>query len=135
MSTASQSLITVTIDGESLGTFDTRSSGETTADVAKHRPGGGGGEKTYGSLSTTGDVTVTRVRERERDVALAARLRTRVGRARMSITDQPLDEDGVPWGKPETWAGRLMSVNTGDADASSNEVRMLELGMSTETVA
>lgn len=135
MSTASQSLITVVIDGEPWGTFDSRSGGETTADITKHRPGGMGTEKAYPSLPTTGDVTVGRVYERERDVAKVAAVRHRTGRAAMSITEQPLDADGIPWGSPTTWTGLLSSVTDGDADSTSNDVRMLELVCAAETVS
>lgn len=135
MSTAMQSLITVTIDDESWGTFDTRSGGESSAEGTKHRPGGMGSEKTYPAPRTTGDVTVSRVYERERDIDRVRQARARAGRARMSITEQPLDDDGVPWGTPTVWTGRLMTVTTGDVDSTSGEPRMFELTCQSEDVA
>lgn len=135
MSTQQQSLITVTVDGDSLGTWDTRSGGESSAEITKHRPGGMGPEKSYSAIAGTGDVTVTRVFERGAVMEIAARLRPRVGRARMTVSEQPLDEDGLPWGRPTGWTGKLMSLNTGDADSNSNELRFLELGLSSEDVA
>lgn len=135
MTTAQQYLITATVDGESLGVFDSRSGGESSAEITKHRPGGMGPEKTYAALRGTGDVTIGRVHERERDIDRFRQLRTRAGRARMSVTEQPLDEEGIPWGTPTVWTGLLQSVNTGDADSTSNEPRMCELVMSSEDVA
>lgn len=131
MSTAQMNQITVMVDGEPLGVFASRSGGETTAEVPKSRPGGMQPEETYPSLPTTGDVTVTRTNKRERptgsDHDLARRLRSRVGLAPMSVSEQPLDANGIPWGKPTVWTGTLSGVNGGDADANSNEVRPLEL--------
>lgn len=135
MSTAQQSLITVVVDGQPLGTFDTRTGGETTAEVSKRRPGGMAREKAYAALPTTGNVTVTRVRERERDADLARRLRQRVGRATMVVSDQPLDDDGAVWGTPTVWTGKLSSVNDGDADSDSSEPRMFELVCTATEVA
>ncbi|WP_278259481.1 hypothetical protein [Nocardioides convexus] len=49
MSTQSQYLVTVTVDGRPIGVFDTRSGGEVEADVQKRKVGGGR-TQTYPSL-------------------------------------------------------------------------------------
>lgn len=139
MSTAQQNLITVSVDGEQLGVFASRSGGETTAEVPKSRPGGMAAEEAYPTLPTTGDVTVTRTNKRERptgsDHDLARRLRPRTGMATIVVSEQPLDANGIPWGKPTVWTGILTGVNGGDADANSNEIRPLELtGTMTQVV-
>ena len=135
MSTAQQSLVTVVVDGRPLGTFDTRTGGATTAEHAKHRPGGMVAQKAYASLPENDDVTVTRVYERERDHVLARQLKTRAGRATASISEQPLGDDGAPWGKPTVSTGLLKSVNTGDVDSNSGEPRFLELVFTITEVA
>lgn len=127
MSTAQQSLITVIIDGSPLGTFDTRTGGDTAAEPAKHRGGGMGTFKAYAALPDTEEVTVTRVYERERDHELLRRLRARAGRAVMVITEQPLDDDGARWGRPTVYTGRLSKVATGEVDSESGDPRMYEL--------
>lgn len=127
MSTQSQSLVTVVVDGRPLGVFDTRTGGESSGEITKYRPGGQARQKSYGGRAETGDVTVTRVNERERDNDLVKWLRTRVVVGEMSINEQPLDDNDQPWGKPTTWTGRLQSVNGGDTDSNSNDVRPLEL--------
>lgn len=131
MSTAQQNLITVSVDGEQIGVFASRTGGETTAEVPKSRPGGMAPEEAYPALPTTGDVTLTRVNKRDRptgsDHDLARRLRPRAGLAAIVISEQPLDANALPWGRPTVWTGVLTGVNGGDADANSNEVRNLEL--------
>jgi hypothetical protein len=126
MSTAQQSLISVTIDGKPFGIFDTLSGGATTADPTKRRAGGGQ-MKSYAAHAGTDDLTVSRDYDRERDHEQIRRLRRRVGKAMASVSEQLLDDDFAPWGKPTTYTGRLTSVNPGDADSDSADVRMFEL--------
>lgn len=135
MSTQSDSLVTVTVDGQPLGIFDTRTGGEVDSEPGKRHVGGQSAPNVYKSRPTTGDVTVSRGYERERDHELARRLELRAGRAEMSVSEQPLDDEGNPWGKPKTWTGKLKSVNTGDYDADSDEPRMLELVMVAKAVS
>jgi hypothetical protein len=127
MSTAQMSLVTVTVDGQPLGVFDTLSGGETSAEPTKRRAGGMGAQKSYPALPDTDDLTVSRVYERERDHEKLRKLRRRVGRAEASVSEQPLDEDGAPWGRPTTYTGRLTGVNPGEADSESSDPRMFEL--------
>ena len=132
MSTAQQSLVTVTVAGRALGMFATRTGGETSAEPTKYRPGGMQAEKVYPAPATHGDVTVTRAGG---DRELNAWLRGRVGSAPMVVSDQPLDVNKVPFGKPEIFTGVLTSVNGGDSDAGSAEVRQLELTMNVTEVS
>lgn len=122
-------LITVAVDGIPLGVFDTRGGGATKAGVSKYRPGGMAKPKVRKGLPETDDVTVGREFEEDRDNDLAKHLRTRAGRALMSVNEQPLDSEGVPFGKPTTWTGVLDSVDTGEADSESADGRKLELVM------
>lgn len=126
MATKSQTLITASIDGNPIGTWDTRAGGETSASVQKYRPGGGG-ELTSAARPTTGDVTLTRRYDLARDAALATSLRTKVGRAKIRISEQPLDDDGVKWGKPTIWNGVLSSVATDDTESNADDPRIFTL--------
>ncbi|MFW6776071.1 hypothetical protein ACOACO_17440 [Nocardioides sp. CPCC 205120] len=127
MSTASQYDVTVVVDQEPLGPFDTSSGMETTAEVNKRRQGGMRGEKAYPAHATHGDATVGRVYERERDHELARKLRGKVGWAKVTISRQPLGDDGVAWGTPIVSTGTLSGVTIPETDAESDDVGMLEL--------
>lgn len=127
MSTSQQNLITVTVDGRPLGTFDTFSGGEVSADVSKHRPGGMVGESSHAALPTYADVTVGRELDRERDVELYRSLLPRVGRALASISKQPLDDNGAPWGKPFTYTGRLSNMTDPESDSNDSAVSMWQM--------
>src|SRR5687767_3479554 len=111
------SLITVAVDGAPLGVFDSRTGGVSSAEVTKYRPGGMAKQKTRSGLPDVDDMTVAREFELDRDNDLARHLRTRTGKAPMSINSQPLDNDGAPYGKPTTWTGVLNSVDTGEENS------------------
>lgn len=127
MSTQQQSLVTVVVDGIPLGVFDTLSGGEITSENSKHRAGGMGRQKSYPAMADTDDITVSRVFERDRDAEKLRQLRRRVGRAAASATEQPLDDDGAPWGTPTTYTGTLIGIAPGEADSNSSDPRMFEL--------
>lgn len=118
-----------------LGVFDKFNGGDLTAAVVKYRPGGMGPEVTYLTLPVITDVTLTRVYEQQRDHALIAKLHTLSGRATASVTLQPLDTDGNPFGNPRTYQGRLGTVKDGQTDSMGNAIRMWELDIVCETVA
>lgn len=127
MSTAQQWQITATFDGTPLGEFETRTGGDVSAEVAKRRPGGMRAEKTYSALPTAADVTIARVYERERDHDQVRLCNSRVGAGVLTISEQPLDDNGVPWGRPTTWVGKLNHVAPSDIDANSGDARTFEL--------
>ncbi len=135
MSTASDFLVTVVVNGRALGEFDTRSGGDTSVEIGVHRPGGGG-QKSYGGRKQEhGDITVTRTYERERDMAeLASWLRTQYGKP-ASVSEQPLDDDGNAWGKPTTSTGKFMSLDTGEYDSDSSDRRVMTLGFKIQQVS
>jgi len=133
MATKSQSLITAKINGADTGVWDTRAGGDTTASPSQYRPGGGG-VVVDAARATTGDVTITRRYDLDRDHDKAAEWRPLVGVAGITITEQPLGTDGLPWGKPTTWTGRLTGVNTDDTDSNSDDPRTITVTMMVTSV-
>ena len=129
MTTSQQHLITVVVDGRPLGTFDTFSGGAPSADVQKHRPGGLVGENSYAALPTYEDVTVGRELDRVRDVELYRSLLARVGAAPVTVSKQPLGDDGTPFGKPFTYPGRLSAMSDPESDSNDPAPSMWTLTM------
>ena len=131
MTTAQHAQVTVNIEltrgrMTSLGIFDARSGGETTAEVSKHRSGGLGAELVFAGLPSHGDITLSRAYLKTRDHELARTLRKRTG-AKVTVSEAILDEDGVVWGSPVVSTGVLTGVNPGDVDSNSSDPRILEL--------
>lgn len=134
MSTKLNYLVTVTVGGVNLGTFDSLTGGDALAPSTKHRPGGMGPEKSYATLASYSTVTVSRVYERERDHELIRSLTGKAGVEKASVSEQPLGEDGKAWGKPTVYAGRFLGVKRGDTDSTSGDPRMFELDIDPVTV-
>ncbi len=119
-------------NGGDLGVFDQFAGGDVTATPAKYRPGGMGPEITYLALPVYADVTLTRVYDEGRDQALIATMHTLVGNTYATVTLQPLDQNGNPWGIPRTYYGRIASVKDGNADSTSSSVRKWDIMISVE---
>jgi hypothetical protein len=129
-----QWLITVTVDGKQLGIFDKKTGGDSMAKGNKHRPGGMGQERSYVSLITYSDLKVTRVYERTRDHELVRTLIGKGGIVNASVTEQPLDQNGAAFGTPIIYTGRFLGLNPGDADSTSESVRMFELDVEVTSI-
>ncbi|MCD2193520.1 hypothetical protein LQ327_09005 [Actinomycetospora endophytica] len=138
MSTEQMYLTTVHIDDPAfgdLGVWDKRTGGDTQIAATKHRPGGMGPEKTYRSLPTYSDITVTRVIEPDRgDYELFRRLKSAAGRVYGTVTEQPLDDDGHPQGDPSSWYGRLANCKPGQTDSNGTAIRSMEVDFHVETI-
>jgi hypothetical protein len=135
MSTKQQYQLSVVVDGVQLGTFDTKTGGDAQAKGNKHRPGGMGPEKSYVSLPSYSDMKLTRVYELARDHELVRLLFGKAGIVRASVTEQPLDANGVPFGNPLVYTGRFLGINPGDDDSTSEAPKMLELSIEVTTVS
>lgn len=120
-------LLTVVVDGTSLGTWDTYSGGEPMAKEVTHRPGGMGPEQAYASLPTYNTLSISRVLVPSRDWELIRSLTAKAGRVNASMTEQPLDADGNAWGKPTVYTGSFLGIKPGKADSTSDSLRMVEI--------
>jgi len=130
-----QWLATLNVGGTDYGIFDTFSGGDVTATVNKHRPGGMGPEVSYMSLPSYSDVVLNKVYHTQADHARIATLHQQVGKALATVSLQPLDDQGSPWGSPRVYQGRITSVKDGGTDSGSNAPRMFEIDIAVETVA
>jgi len=123
-------------------TFDKFSGGDVTSSVNKHRPGGMGPEITYISLPTFSDITVSKVYETQNDHNVISDLHQLVGRAMVTLTLTPLDEEGNTYTgsntnviQPRTYWGRLTGVKDGGTDSTSNAPRMYEVDIAVESIS
>lgn len=129
-----QWLVSLNVGGVDYGVFDTFTGGDVTAPAVKHRPGGMGPEVTYNSLPAYSDVVVGRVYSTQRDHSFIQQLHNAAGRQLASVTLQPLDDNGTPWGSPRVYQGRIISVKDGKTDSNSNAPRMFEVDIAVETI-
>lgn len=128
-------LVTVVVDGESLGTWISKTGGQTSAEGQKTRLGGMSPEVALGGPATTDNVVVSRLYDTYMQ-SKAKGLRSKVGAAPMSVSYTPLGNDKKPSGPTETYTGILNRVTTPDADDNSSDKAMIELELLTnESVA
>jgi hypothetical protein len=133
MGLSQQHLIVVTVDGRSLGPFDTRSGGEVTGGASKRRSAGMGPFKQRAGLPDFTDLTVTRVLDGS--WAEMRRLQTRAGKAEMVVSDFTLDDNGQRFGPPITFTGKLQNVVLPDADSQSTDYAMVTLVLQVRSVS
>jgi hypothetical protein len=136
VSSQSQSLITVVVDGKPLGVWDTLTGAATTASLprsaARRQPDRG---RRPHPLDHRRHHRVAGEQDRRDAAPLRALRANRVGRATVVVTEQPLDDDDVPFGPPTVYTGILNRVATGDVDSNSDDFRMAELGVTVMSVA
>jgi len=115
--------------------FDKFSGGDVQASISKHRPGGMGPEISFLALPTYSDVTISKAWNTGIDNAVWSDLINLIGNSIAQVTVQPLDDGGNAWGAGTVYTGRIAKVTPGGADANSNNVRMLDVDLSVETIA
>lgn len=128
--------VTVKIQGEKFttsdNTFDKMEGGEIDSSETKYAPGNMGEELSLGGKRTVTNVVVRRLYRLARDHRESQRLINLAGKADMSVSKQPLDIDGVPYGKAIVYRGILKKVKFPDHDSESNDAGLLELEMTVD---
>lgn len=125
--------VSLVIDGQPLGIWDTLGGGEVDSEETTYRPGGMAPRVSLGGSRTVGNVTLARLLDRGRDWDLMRHLAAnRTGKADCIVSRQPLDEDGNPWGRPMVYRGKLKTVTPPDVDSNSSDAATWELTITPE---
>lgn len=120
--------ISVTIDGEDWGVWDTKTGGEHTSTPASpFRPGGMSPPIAIGGTASTGNVTLTRLCTLEDDWARLDRLINAAGRKSAQVKQVALDTDGNAYRNPLVYDGILMRVLPPEHDSNSTDPAMIEI--------
>jgi len=136
MSRQDQYWLTVLIDNTNSGVWDKKTGGETDSEETRYRPGKMSQQISLGGSRFTGNITLQRLYDINRDHAghwpggnglSIQSLRQRSGRASVKIIEQPLDINGVSFGDPVTYYGTLKRVMTPDIDSESNDAGLIEI--------
>lgn len=113
------SRITITAsDGRVIeGTWAKRSGGNTTSEERRYHEGGVYEEEVAGGPSTQENMTLSRPYKKSRDIELYRWARRVAGKIILTITEQPLDDDGNAYGQPLVDTARLLGVTRPEVDA------------------
>lgn len=140
-STEAHAHVTVSVDSGTwgtlgnLGTFEVMDPGEAGGEVTKYTPGGQADEVVIPGRKTHDDMTVNRVWKNPRDRDIIGPLLAARARAKMTVSEQPLDADYNPLGSPIVTTGLLMGVTRPGRDSDSTDPARLVLTMSVGKVA
>lgn len=115
-----------------LGTWDKMTGGGLTAGATSYRPGGMAPPISLGGNPTTANVVVSRLYRLGRDHDIVQQLYDGVGKAKMVVTKQPLDLNGVTYGRPIVYHGVLDRVTAPEHDSEATGAGLLELEMVVE---
>jgi hypothetical protein len=134
MSRLDQYSVTVSLDGNSLGVFDKMTGGEIDSEETKYKPGAMGPQVSLGGSVTVNNVTVSRLYRLDRDKAIEATLKSRVGKGQVKVTKQSLDVDGNAFGTPLVYSGTFKQLTFPEPDSESSAAALVALEISSATV-
>lgn len=131
--TEQSELITVAIDGYSVGVFDTWTGGDAQAANTQYRSGGQLNQSSYQTLVKYTVLTVGRVLNLAVDWELIRRLRPLSGRASGLVSIQPLDADLNIYGKPHVAVGLLLGIKALKGDSHSEAIQTYTIDFSVDS--
>jgi hypothetical protein len=125
-------LVTVEVNGQSLGVWDTLAGGDALAPSAQRRSGGQKNFQSYRTLAKYAELTVSRVCNLAVDWELIRTLDSLAGGVVASVTEQPLDSDQNAYGASRTAVGMFLGVTNPRVDSNSETIQMYELHISVD---
>lgn len=133
MSRMNQERVTLTVEGQDFGVWDSFEGGEIASEDTKHREGGMGDEISLGGVSTRGTITIARLYRVERDHPRYKEL-DRLCResARCGLVRQKLLPNKAPTGDPVNYTGTLTKVTLPNHDSTSSDKAMFALEISAD---
>lgn len=125
-------LISVEVNGQSLGVWNTATGGDSLATSAQYRSGGQRNMTSYRTLPKFSEITVTRVVDLSVDWELNRTIKSLAGGVPGSVTYQPLDSDGNAYGNSQTAVGMFLGVTQPKVDSNSEALQTYELHFSVD---
>lgn len=111
-----------------LGTWDKKSGGEVDSEEYRYYPGGMEDQVSLGGRKNVGNVTVSRLYRLVRDHdLLMQKMISGVGKAQVTISQQPLDINGNSWGRPLVYKGTLKRVLPPEHDSEGSDAALVEM--------
>lgn len=113
-------------------TWDKLTGGGLSASAASYNPGGMAPPVSLGGRRTTANIVVSRLYRLGRDHDVVQQLLDGVGKSAMIVTKQPLDIEGVAYGRPIVYKGVLDRVTPPEVDSEGSAAGLIELEMVVE---
>jgi hypothetical protein len=123
-------VLRLTVDGESFGVWDKKTGGEVDSEDNKYYPGAMAQQVSLGGRKTTGNVTIQRLYDRIDDHDRINTLLAASGRGTVTLSQRPMTPDGVEYGRPIVYQGKLKKTQPPDVDSESSTAALVELELS-----
>ncbi len=130
--TEQSEVVTVAINGVTIGTFNTWSGGDAMAPKAQTCSGGQSNLTSYQTLPKYSDMVVGRVMNLAVDWELVRSLNEQAGQVTASVTVQPLDIDRNVYGNARTATGMFLGVGGLKGNSDSETLQDYELHFSVD---
>lgn len=128
--------LTVQMGGRSvdLGVWDTLGGGDVAWSETKYSPGGMAPQRTLGGVKTVNNVTLGRLldTDEKNDWATLQTIMQQRSEVPATVTRQPLDKDGRPFGSPLVYTGMIIGVAPGDTDSNAEGAQLWTVTISTD---
>lgn len=125
-------LVSVAVNGQTIGTFDSFTGGDALAKPAQHRSGGQETLTSYRTLALYSEATVSHIMWLEVSWEMVRGLIPKAGSVPMSATLQPIDADGNAYGNARTATGMFLGVSGIKVDSNSEVLQSFMLHMSVD---
>jgi hypothetical protein len=130
--TQQSELITVAVNGTTVGIFDTYTGGDVAAPSTKFRSGGQFFETSYQTLPKFSDITVGRVLDLNVSWDFIRNTIPLCGRVPASVTLQPLDADLNNYGNSRTATGLLLGIKGIRVDSNSETIQDFQMDIAVD---
>lgn len=117
---------TVTVDGVALGAWESKTGGDSDSNTVQWQQAGMAGQISLGGEQITANVVLSRLEDAE-IIPLKKWLRSRSGKGVAVITEQILDDEGMPFDDPEVYKGVMKRFKGSDRNSNSNTAAECEL--------
>lgn len=125
-----QFVVRLTINGANFGIWDKKTGGELDSETTTYYPGNMGAQQDLGGRPTAGNITLSRLYDRQGDHDIINTLLAAVGKGNVTVSQRPLDENNNEYGKSIIWNGRLKRVTPPDVDSESGTAAIYEIEIS-----
>lgn len=123
-------VIRLHINGESFGIWDKKTGGDLDSDTTTYFPGAMKDQEDLGGRATASNITLQRLYDRVDDHDRINTLLAGAGKAKVTVSQRPMDEDANEYGKSIIWSGRLKRVLPPDVDSESSSAALYEVEIS-----
>lgn len=130
--TEQSELVTVVVNGSTIGTFSTWTGGDAMATSAQHRSGGQANMTSYRTRAKYSEMTVGRPVNLAVDWETIRSLIPLAGLVPGSVTLQPLDADLNAYGASRTATGMFLGVGGLKGDSNSEAIQTFDLHFSVD---